>query len=94
MGKSTKAVVLEDTGTGIFYKCGYEEGHCSTIPIGYPLQSLPFRSLTPAISDLVVSRHLTGVIVVRRCDGGCGGGGWTTEEDSGGEEKLREGRED
>jgi hypothetical protein len=40
------------------------------------------------------------VVVVRRCDGGCGGGGWKTEEDNGGEEdsggreKLREGRED
>lgn len=30
------------TGTGmcIFYKCGYGEGHCSTLLIGYPLSSL------------------------------------------------------
>jgi hypothetical protein len=44
MGKGTKVVAHEGTGTrmGIFYKCGYGEGHCSTLPIGYPLSSLVF----------------------------------------------------
>jgi len=40
MGKGTKVVAHEGTGTGIFYKRGYEEGYCSTLPIGYPLPSL------------------------------------------------------
>jgi len=42
MGKGTKVVVHEgmDTGTVIFYKYGYGDGHCSTLPIGYPLSSL------------------------------------------------------
>jgi len=35
MGKGTKVVAHEgiDTGTSIFYKCEYEEGHYSTLPI-------------------------------------------------------------
>jgi len=42
MGNDTKAVAHEgmDMGTGIFSKCGYEDGHGSTLPIGYPLPSL------------------------------------------------------
>ncbi|AES74503.1 hypothetical protein MTR_6g007000 [Medicago truncatula] len=42
MGKGTKVVAHEGKGTGtsIFYKCGYGDGHCSTLPIGYPLPSL------------------------------------------------------
>ena len=41
MGKGTIVVAHEDTGTGtgIFYKCGYGDGHYSTLPIGYPLPS-------------------------------------------------------
>ena len=41
MGKGTKVVAHEgmDTDTGIFYKCGYGDEHCSTLPIGYPLPS-------------------------------------------------------
>ncbi|AES87285.1 transmembrane protein, putative [Medicago truncatula] len=41
-GKGTKVVVRVGTGTGtsIFYKCRYGDGHCSTLPIGYPLPSL------------------------------------------------------
>jgi len=42
MGKGTKVVAHEGmgTGTGIFSKCGYGDGHYSTLPIGYPLPSL------------------------------------------------------
>jgi len=42
MEKRTKVVAHEvtDTGTGIFYKCGYGEGHYSTLLIRYPLPSL------------------------------------------------------
>jgi len=42
MGKGTQVVAHEGmgTGTGIFFKCGYGDGHCSTLPIGYPLPSL------------------------------------------------------
>jgi len=42
MGKGTKVVAHEamSTGTGIFYKCGYGDGHSSTLLIGYPLPSL------------------------------------------------------
>jgi len=46
MGKDTKVVAHEgmDTGTGIYSKCGYENGHYSTLPIGYPLLSLHVNS--------------------------------------------------
>ncbi|AES86493.1 hypothetical protein MTR_4g009070 [Medicago truncatula] len=42
MGKGPKVVAHEGTGTGmgISYKCGYGDGHYSTLPIGYPLSSL------------------------------------------------------
>jgi hypothetical protein len=42
MGKGTKVVTHEGTGsgTGIFYKRGYGEGYYSTLSIGYPLPSL------------------------------------------------------
>jgi len=42
MGKGTQVVAHEGmgTGTGIFFKCRYGDGHCSTLPIGYPLPSL------------------------------------------------------
>jgi len=40
MEKETKVVVHEGTGTGIFYKRRYGEGHCNTLPIEYPLSSL------------------------------------------------------
>jgi len=47
MGKGTQVVAHEgmSTGTGIFFKCGYRDGHCSTLPIGYPLPSLVSLSL-------------------------------------------------
>jgi len=37
MGNDTKIVAHEDisSGTGIFYKRGYGEGHCSILPIGH-----------------------------------------------------------
>jgi len=40
----------------IFYKCGYEEGHCSTLPMGHPLPSL---SLTQSVSvfQITLSYH-------------------------------------
>jgi hypothetical protein len=46
MGKGTKVVAHEGTGTGtgIFYKRGYGDGYYSTLPIGYPLPSLPTLS--------------------------------------------------
>jgi hypothetical protein len=42
MGKGTKVVAQEGTGSGtsIFYKHGYGDGYYSTLPIGYPLPSL------------------------------------------------------
>jgi len=42
MRKDTKVVAQEgmSTNTSIFFKCGYGDGHCSTLPIGYPLSSL------------------------------------------------------
>ena len=42
MWKGIKVVAHEGTSSsiGIFYKCGYGEGHCSTLPIRYPLPSL------------------------------------------------------
>lgn len=42
MKKDTKVTAHEgtDSGTSIFYKCGYGEGHCNTLPLGYPLSSL------------------------------------------------------
>jgi len=42
MGKGTKVVADEGmgTGTGIFYKCGYGDGHSNTLLIRYPLPSL------------------------------------------------------
>ena len=42
MGKGTKVVAHEVTGSGtyIFYKRWYGKGHCSTLPIWYPLPSL------------------------------------------------------
>jgi len=40
MEKGTKVVAHEGMGTGIFSKCGHGDGHCSTLPIGYPLPSL------------------------------------------------------
>ena len=47
MGKGSKVVAQEgmDTGTGIFSKCGYGDGHCSSLPIEYPLPSLDLSSL-------------------------------------------------
>jgi len=63
MGKDTKVVAHEDmdTGTGIFYKCGYGDGHSSTLSIGYPLPSLTivyqiFSHLFPYIIKLSISR--------------------------------------
>jgi len=42
MGTGSKIVAHEGmgSGTGIFYKCGYGNGHYSTLPIGGPLPSL------------------------------------------------------
>ncbi|AES81594.1 hypothetical protein MTR_7g098460 [Medicago truncatula] len=55
MGKGTIVVAHEGTGTGtgIFYKCGYGNGHCSTLSIGYPLPSLRYLDST---RDLQYSR--------------------------------------
>jgi len=57
MGKDTKVVAHEGTGsgTGIFYKRGYGDGYYSTLPIGYLLQSLSamlhfFRALPEYVS--------------------------------------------
>jgi len=50
MGKDTEVIVHGDTGsdTSIFYKLGYAEGQCSTLPtIGYPLPSL-YASVFPS----------------------------------------------
>lgn len=37
MGNDTKVVAHEgmDTSMGISYKCGYGDGHYSTLPIGF-----------------------------------------------------------
>ena len=45
MGKGTKVVAHEGTGSGtsIFYKHGYGDGYYSTLPIEYPLPSLVSR---------------------------------------------------
>jgi len=40
MGNGTKVIAYEDTGTSIFYKYGYGEGHYNIISIEYPLPSL------------------------------------------------------
>ena len=46
MEKSNKFVSLKGTnsGTGIFYKRGYGEEHCNTLPAWYPLPSLSLTS--------------------------------------------------
>jgi len=61
MGKGTQVVAHEgmDTGTGIFFKCGYGDGHCSTLPIGYPLSSL-----LPCIIDLNDSTTTLFIIII------------------------------
>jgi len=42
MENGTKVVSYKrmGSGTGIFKKCGYEEVHFSTLPIGHPFSSL------------------------------------------------------
>jgi len=49
MGKDTKLVAHEgtDSGTSIFYKHEYGEGHCDTLLIGYPLPTLSLLKLDP-----------------------------------------------
>jgi len=44
MENDTKVVAHEDmnTGTDIFYKCGYEDEHCNILPIEYSLPSVVF----------------------------------------------------
>jgi len=67
MGKGTKVVAHEGTGTGtgIFYKCGYGKGHYSTLPIGYPLPSLHITfKLDPNIKEL----HETSPPPIRNTD--------------------------
>jgi len=58
MGKGTKVVAHEGmgTGTGIFSKYGYGDGHYSTLPIGYPLPSLIRFQIGPLSFEFVSVR--------------------------------------
>ncbi|AES93723.1 hypothetical protein MTR_5g006760 [Medicago truncatula] len=54
MGKGTKVVAHEGTGTGIFYKCEYEDGHCSTphwVPIAIPTKG-PRPKVVRSVADI------------------------------------------